>query len=538
MESPQSVRPILADAAREVELKLAVRGDAFARLSMTPPLLDASASPVTTVAMEAAYYDTPDLQLHRKGLSLRVRNEDGKFIQTLKAPARTNGSAATFDRHEWSAPVPGFAPDLSLIDDPRAKALLGDCTQDDLAEMFHTRMHREIRYITHETGPHKAAIEIAFDQGTLTAANRIMPISEVELELKGGDPAALYALARRFQEVAPLRVETNTKPARGYALVGGTPAVSKKVDPDGLDAEISADGALAAILRANFTNWLANEAAALDGSDPEGVHQMRVTLRRMRAALRVYSDILPRGQLDWLNDELKWLAGALGPARDWDVFLTELLPPVEEQTPDDPGLAVLRQSALGARAGAYGEAYAAVRSPRYAELVLRFGEWLERAGWRDGCDGDALAILDGPLSEVSGDMLQRQYRKARKRGRKLADAAPERRHQLRITLKRLRYVSEFFTPLYTKKAAGKLVSSVRRLQNTLGHFNDLTTAEARLGVLTAERTGHDSEAVAHGAGLVRGWYKAHEAGSTATLMDDWRAFRDIKTFWRARPGEA
>src|SRR3546814_10017263 len=116
---------------------------------------------------------------------------------------------------------------------------------------------------------------------------------------------------------------------------------------------MTADDALAAVLGACLRHWSANEAAAIDGSDPEGVHQMRVGLRRFRSALTVFGDLLPAAQLAWLQEEAKWALNALGSARDWDVFLADLLAPLEAARPGDADLAALRGAARDRQAQAY-----------------------------------------------------------------------------------------------------------------------------------------------------------------------------------------
>ena len=98
------------------------------------------------------------------------------------------------------------------------------------------------------------------------------------------------------------------------------------------------DRAIQAILRSCLQHWCANEAAALDGSDPEGVHQMRVALRRLRSAFSVFGRLIDPAQRAWLSDEAKTIVNGLGPARDWDVFLAELLAPVRAARQDDAGL--------------------------------------------------------------------------------------------------------------------------------------------------------------------------------------------------------
>ena len=123
-----------------------------------------------------------------------------------------------------------------------------------------------------------------------------------------------------------------------------------------LAKDATVDAAITAIFAECFEHWTFNEAAALHGLNPEGVHQMRVALRRMRSALSDFKQVIPAAQVAWLRPETRWLIENLGPARDWDVFLTELLKPVEMARPGDTGLAELRAAAEAAPGAAVGAA--------------------------------------------------------------------------------------------------------------------------------------------------------------------------------------
>ena len=112
------------------------------------------------------------------------------------------------------------------------------------------------------------------------------PLSEIELELKSGEPAAIYDVALRLLDVAPLRLETRSKAERGYALVtpdGGRPP-TVHVKPVILDAVMTVEGMLQSIGRSCLAHLLRNEPAAL-ADQPEGIHQMRVAVRRLRSVL-------------------------------------------------------------------------------------------------------------------------------------------------------------------------------------------------------------------------------------------------------------
>ena len=103
-------------------------------------------------------------------------------------------------------------------------------------------------------------------------------------------------------------------------------------------------------MRNCLSHTVLNEAAALKGEDPEGIHQMRVALRRLRSALGLFRDLMPADQYEFLASEVKWLAGELGNARNWDVFLADLLAPVEEALERDKPTEALHRAALASRA--------------------------------------------------------------------------------------------------------------------------------------------------------------------------------------------
>ena len=128
------------------------------------------------------------------------------------------------------------------------------------------------------------------------------------------------------------------------------PKSSVKAQKLELKLEHTAEQALASIMRNCLSHTVLNEASALKGEDPEGIHQMRVALRRLRSALGLFRDLMPADQYEFLGGEVKWLAGELGNARNWDVFLADLLAPVEEALERDKPTEALHRAALASRA--------------------------------------------------------------------------------------------------------------------------------------------------------------------------------------------
>ncbi|QLH40291.1 MAG: CHAD domain-containing protein [Defluviicoccus sp.] len=97
----------------------------------------------------------------------------------------------------------------------------------------------------------------------------------------------------------------------------------------------TAEEALADIVHGCVEHLRSNTACVMARAHEEGIHQMRVAVRRLRSCLALYAPFLPVDQHKYLVGELKWLIGELGPARDWDVFVGEILKPVLIQLGDE-----------------------------------------------------------------------------------------------------------------------------------------------------------------------------------------------------------
>jgi CHAD domain-containing protein len=274
----------------------------------------------------------------------------------------------------------------------------------------------------------------------------------------------------------------------------------------------------------------ANEAGMLEGRDPEYLHQFRVGLRRLRSALDVVGTAVGKKAIAPLAEELKWLGGALGPARDWDVFTVETLARLEREFGASEEL-----EAFLARCAALRQAYAtaaraAIASPRYTVLLLTLGESFARddlAGlWHPDEERDPARVAV-PVGEFAAAVLDKRHRRLRKRGAGVPGAPPDERHRVRIDAKKLRYASEFFASLSPPKRVRRYVGALEDLQDILGALNDATVADRLLQeVAAAEPMSPRVE------GLVRGWMGATAGHELARYPRAWREFADAKAFWR------
>lgn len=488
-----------------------------------------------TVALVTDYYDTIDRRLSQRGVAFRVRKKDRVFEQTVKA--KTLRASALSSRPEWNIPLPSAKPDLEALPSA-AKARMGLVLPSELKKLFTVDVSRKKAVVDIDGAGGAAKVEIAVDRGVVRAGRRRDEISELEIELVEGEPAAIYDLAIALAD-AGLRVSRVTKAERGYGLVDGrTAALPKKAPKLELTREQSLSEALADIFGGGIVNVLENEAAALDGSDSEGVHQLRVSLRRMRSALSVFRTVLDPARIVWASAELKWLATCFGPARDWDVFGAEILDPVRGYGIDISAIDALRSGTETARVAGYDAARAALQSSRYTKLILGMSQFVDTHGWMPA-DADAGHPLNQTLGTRADEILQRAYRKLMKRGRGLKDMDIAARHQVRIELKKFRYTTEFLHALYDADKVGAFMKSLSRMQDQFGHLNDVSVARTLLGELTGAKglSVVEKRVRSVGAGQVIGWHARGVCDAENDFLGDWKALKAAPVFWHHGKGD-
>lgn len=232
---------------------------------------------------------------------------------------------------------------------------------------------------------------------------------------------------------------------------------------------------------------LRHEAGSIDGTDIEELHDMRVAVRRLRAAVRLFRPYLPKQHAAYLRKDLRHLGRALGPARDYDVMLVNLANyraalPAQSQESLEP----LARRWQKKRGRARGEMLAYLESKRYRVLKQRMHAFLEPAGAAaagSGGNGAPTAsptasptALDGPLvhTEIPG-LLTTRYEKVLAYGPSLEGASIETLHALRIDCKRLRYALEFLREALCAEAE-EAIDDLKRAQDHLGEMNDAYVA--------------------------------------------------------------
>jgi triphosphatase len=445
----------------EIELKFEVAPRELRKLKAARVL---HRKPPKEENLLSVYFDTPKHKLARNGVSLRVRHNGAKRLQTIKS----GGSNGSFRRGEWEHEIKGDVPNLRKAGDTPLAPLLTKKLKRKLKPVFETHIHRT----TAPVRKNETRIEVALDEGQVRAGRQSAPISELELELKRGKPGDLFKLAHEMGKLAPATLSLKSKSERGYDLIENEPAKAIGAEKIRVRRGMSTTDAFRTIGRSVLRHIAANEAA-VRSSDSEGVHQMRVGLRRLRAAISLFANLLGDQETEGVKAELKWLTGELASARDLDVYLRNEIEPLRRDAPTRRGMKELTGALTLRRAAAFGKAKAAVESPRYRLLLLDTLQWLETGDWAK----HGRYYEQRSIERFAADIFARRTKTITKKAKKIRELDSQQRHKLRIAVKKLRYASDFFGHLSASRRAKKRLPSFKArltdLQDCLGALNDI-----------------------------------------------------------------
>ncbi len=263
----------------ETELKFKVAPQDLRKLQGARAL---RRKPMKEENLISVYFDTPKHKLARNSVSLRVRHNGDKRLQTIKF----EGSDGSFRRGEWEREIKGNLPNLRKPLGAALAPLLTKKLKRRLKPMFATCVHRTSVPVS----KNGSRIEVALDEGQVRAGRRSASISELELELKRGKPGDVFKLAREMAKLAPAKLALKSKAERGYDLIDHRPIQAVCAEKIKLRPGTSTADAFRIIGRSTLRHITANEIA-VQRSDSESVHQMRIGLRRLRAAISLFSEL-------------------------------------------------------------------------------------------------------------------------------------------------------------------------------------------------------------------------------------------------------
>ncbi len=448
------------------------------------------------------YLDTDDWRLHRAGYTLRIRTASRRSEATAKS--RGTVAEGLRDRRELTEPLSAGDPHaVASAPGPVGELVRSMAGSRPLELLFEVRTRRRAYSLAVDGRP---VGEVALDDTSIPVdGGRPARLQRVEIEI---DPAAVDAVAPLIDELRTacgLHPATASKFQAGLLASGLAPPPPLDLGTVEIDESMTVGELAFAVLRTQFRELLSHEPEARLGEDPEGVHSMRVAIRRMRAAISAFREVLPvRAQR--LRDEFKWLAGVLGEVRDLDVQLEQVAEwgsglPEEDRAALEPLVATFEERRAAARSAMLQH----LDSRRFERMMAGMSEMLVRGPLRRSAASRTPALVAGP------DLVRRRYRKVRKAGDALDEESPvEDLHALRIRCKRLRYAVEFLGPLYPKRS-NRFVRRLVAVQDDLGGLQDARVASDHIRELV------ESEGFTLRAVFVLGRISERYAAQTAAL---------------------
>ena len=477
--------------------------------------------------LRQVFWDTPGLTIGRQGIGFAIETI-GRRKQQLLRPI---GAAPTGGRilNPVTAPLDGERLDparlafLPGVDVGQVARLL----PGDLVPVFALDLHRTVWQL--HWG--ETQLSLTLERAQIEAGAGKLEPCQTELALQAGPAQGLYEFAARLHQGIPFRLATHDAVQQAYRLVADEDWW--RVEPGAapaLDGHMTVEQGILAIGRAAVAD-LRLEVAGLDAAmTADQIHRARVAMRRLRSVLSVFGKALPDQPRRALSRDLSALAGALGQAREWDVFVADTLGPLLAALGEERGLKGLGFTAAVLRERAAAEALAAVNATDFMGLSLRLAAWFDAGLWPEPPNPEAASLLAEPLGRYALALLKKGHKRFLAAGNHLSGASVGELHTLRIDAKRLRYITEFCRPLFPGKAARRYIAALRDIQDILGTLNDAVVARG----LAAKLAAQDDQQGARTAGLVAGWSAAETEAARRRFAEVWRKFVNVPRFWKDR----
>ncbi|HEV7268847.1 MAG TPA: CHAD domain-containing protein [Falsiroseomonas sp.] len=493
------------DAAPETTrftLEAALPPDAAEALFRTGPLAGLRAGRSRGTPFGVSWLDTADGALAAEGLALeQPRRGPRRLLRTLPvrstiwhpgAPPEPLGTLAAGE----APPEAGKSPLLPVA------GFAGTATRLALA----------------------GGVEALLLKGRLRAVTDEAPVARLTLAgPAAGVLAAMHELAAELPALPPRAALAE----EGRALARAEPPRPRRLGPPALDPQHGVEDALVLALGHLTEVMLWHAPAARAGTTPEGVHQMRVAMRRMRSLLKVFRPACDGAALRGFDARLKGLAALLGPARDWDVWLGGLGTEISGALPEEPRIAALLRAARGQREAAYATLRPALDGPGLRAVAWAAVALAETRPWRDESEEAAAELRAGTLPDFAAGVLDKRWRRIAAAGTDIGALPDAEFHALRIEAKRMRYAGELFAPLWGRKRARRFLARLAEVQDAFGLANDAVVAHGLMMTLAGRGDG----GLAWAGGVAEGWALARARRARSKAKRAWEDLVAGGTYW-------
>ncbi|SMP67826.1 CYTH and CHAD domain-containing protein [Anoxynatronum buryatiense] len=505
---------------QEIELKLLLlQSPDHSVFWRIPHLRQGLQSKPVTDMLVSTYYDTPDHDLLQKGYTYRVRREATGWMATVKGMGTVEGGLHR--REEWNSPLPEGQPDLTLLEDEKIRSVLMKLTDDQpLVPLMTTRFQRTQALWQHSSG---TRIELALDEGVIETETKKMPINELELELKEGSSLVLLELGEHISKYMAVAPGDDSKFHRGLQmleLVPGSQSKEARYQKKALLTKEQAKTSTLAqavprVLKEGFADVISSfQNLHHEPEMPEHLHQLRVSLRRLRSLISFLRPALNKTQAEALQTSLQRWSNQWSPLREIDVLAVHFQEFIHAfESADEPKAAPLMQTLVD-------QQVALARRPLYDSLGK--GEMTTRllACWRQtkelSVDDD---MGDRLLADFGEKRLRRWVKRFETKGRCTGLEDIQQLHRLRIQGKKIRYVMESLSPALPD-IPRKTVKTMKKLQTLMGDLHDVHCEMKHMKRWVSDHPA-DVELMRQ-AGRYEGWQQQRETAFNHQLARFWK----------------
>ena len=484
-----------------MELELGLDPDDAARITRLPLLAPLKSGRARSRLVRIVWHDGAEKALAQQGLAVAQQGPLWRLEQ-LRPGVQS-----------WPPGMP--AP---VIATARDAASLGQTLPDPLVPVAAFEGRSAVLDLATEQGP----LAMTVLTGAVRAVAGEHRISRVRI---AGADQAVQTLADALAGEIHLGVPRSSLAAQAMAVASGKAPPPRREGAPELPTGLSVVAAFAHVAGHLADVILYFAPAAADGRDgPEPVHQMRVAVRRLRSAIKVFGRAVRCPAVDAADDGLKTLAAKLAPTRDWDVFVTETAAAVAAGLPEEQRLQRLLAAAERLRRTSHDELRHFLASVEFRRLGIGLACLAGGQEWQTTLDAAVQTESPASIEEFAARVLNNRRKKLAKIDEDLAQLEPAALHSIRLRCKRLRYAVEIFAPLYSGKAGHRFIRRLSRLQDRLGALNDGAVAASLLGELAGGKH-------AFASGLVLGFVGARGVDTRERIAEAWQKFHRLAPFW-------
>jgi len=483
--------------------------DDYARFVKQTRQLGVDVSAPRTVNIYDRYLDTEDRYFHTARASCRLRSMDDKWELTIKDSRKAKNNI--FSRMEKTFELPDFESELDAMDYCKREILFPILQGRRVIQLFSLTNRRETRELVY---PGSIRVESVYDEVEMQYLNRSFPTTELELELLSGNERDFSELVLQLTLLTSLQPIDESRYDQAMDTFGLAP--QQYINPVyQFERDASVEKAAREIVRRDLQMIRDSEPSVRVGIYHDAIHDMRVACRRIRTALKTFGSLLP-GKTRRLAKEVAWLGRILGRGRDLEVQIvamkkTAWLLSDSDRVNLQRYWEYLSQKFENERR----EIMRTLNSPRYTRLL----QSLENIVLSTAKRSEQETQIGKAGGRVIGQVLKGIFAEYPRRNME-KEITDRSLHKLRIEMKRIRYLCEFFSHV-SSPGIVSFISKTKALQTILGDHQDFVT-----GIMMVEADSRTTDDPAFRDSLEKLATRLEQAKAIqqASFWDAWQTF--------------